>query len=135
MQIHSSYKGERAHKIINLDKENNEEEDLSNNSMENEEGEDEDSEDEVKEIRNFEVEIDANSKLDFELIFKPDNSHTTNKEYKFETEFELKGVKNIPPGLKRSIVADLVKSKIFMNKEKVTFQKTFIYGGNRKLNL
>lgn len=106
---------------------------MSNNSLADEEGDEEESEEEVKEFRNFEVEIAANSKLEFEIIFKPDNSHTSDKEYKFETEFELKGVKLIPIGLKRPIIATLVKSKIFLNKEKVIFQKTFIYGGSRIL--
>lgn len=121
--------------ITNLDKENNEEEDVSNNSLADEENDEEESEEEIKEIRNFEVEIAANSKLEFEIIFKPDNSHTSDKEYKFDTEFELKGVKLIPAGLKRPIIATLVKSKIFLNKEKVVFQKTFIYGGSRKFLL
>ncbi len=129
------YKGVKDNIITNLDKDNNEDEDMSNNSMEDEEGEDEEAEEEIKEIRNFEVEIAKESRLEFELIFKPDNSHTSDREYRFDTEFELKGVKNIPPGMKRPIIANLVKSKIFLSKEKVIFQKTFIYGGSRKLIL
>ena len=45
-------------------------------------------------------------------------------------EYELKGVQNIA-GLQKRVTAKLVKSKIFLTREKIKFQKTFIYGGTR----
>lgn len=95
-----------------------------------EEDEDDEEEDDIKDIRHFQVELQANTELDFEYIFKPDNTHTSEKEYNFTPEFELKGVKNLQ-GLQRKVKAKLVKSKIFLSKEKVIFSKTFIYGGTR----
>ena len=112
-----------------MDKEEKQDDTSVNSEVEEDESDDDE---DLKDIRHFQVELQPNSELDFEYIFKPDNSHASEREYNFTPEFELKGVKNIQ-GLQRKIKARLVKSKIFLSKEKVAFPKTFIYGGTRNI--
>jgi hypothetical protein len=127
LELSSKYKGEKGHLVKGPDKDQNE--DLNNISDHLEEDEDDENDlnESSNEIREFTITIPANSSLDFDFIFCPNNA--TIKSYDFMTNFILAGVDECK-GLQRKISARIIDCVINVQKSVIDFGKTFIYGSN-----
>lgn len=127
LELCSKYKGEKAHLLKGPEKELNE--DLNNISdhLEEDEESENDLDESTNEMREFTITIPANSSLDFDFIFCPNNA--TIKAYDFMTNFILAGVDECK-GLQRKVSARIIDCVINVQKSVIDFGKTFIYGSN-----
>ena len=130
LELCSKYKGEKGHLLKGPDKDQHE--DLNNISdhLEEEEEDENELDESNNEIREFTITIPANSALDFDFIFCPNNA--TIKSYDFMTNFILAGVDECK-GLQRKVSARIIDCVINVQKSVIDFGKTFIYG-SKKIN-
>ena len=125
LELSSKYKGEKAHLIKGPEKDHNEELNNLSDQMEEDEEDENELDQSSSEMRDFTITIPANSSLDFDFIFCPNNS--TIKSYDFSTNFVLAGVEECK-GLQRKVSAKIIECVINVQKSLIDFGKTFIYG-------
>ncbi len=132
LELSTKYKGEKNHLVRGPDKDLNE--DLNNISDHLEEDEDDENEldESSNEIRELYITIPANSSLDFDFIFCPNNA--TIKSYDFMTNFILAGVEECK-GLQRKVTSRIIDCVINVQKSAIDFGKTFIYGSKKIFSL
>ena len=140
LEISSIYKGEFNNCIKDLGMEEGEESEESEREYDEEKEEEEEDMDvneeveeksdesigpEIEEKRHFEVEIAPKSELEFNFIFHEITGIKNTRLYDFYTNFQVKGIGEIPE-LKRRVKVEIVKSNISLSRDKIIFPKTFI---------
>jgi len=132
LELSSKYKGEKAHLIKGPEKDHIEELNNLSEQMEEDEEDENELDQSSSEIRDFTITIPANSSLDFDFIFCPNNA--TIKSYDFSTNFVLAGVEECK-GLQRKVNAKIIECVINLQKSLIDFGKTFIYGSKNNIKI